>query len=50
MTANHPKDVGGKKANPNYAVLVDTRDRAQAQITYIAQDNIKIGARSRVSL
>ena len=34
---------------PNYAVLVDTRDRLSPQITYVPQENIEIIINTQVS-
>ena len=30
------------KEQPNYAVLVDTRDRPAPQLTYVPQENIEV--------
>ena len=46
--ANHPTNREANIANPNYAILVDTRDRSQAQVTYVAQDNIKLAAKTKI--
>ena len=33
---------------PNYAVLVDTRDRQSAQMTYIPEENIEVISNTKV--
>jgi len=38
MHANNPS----WKTQPNYAILVDTRDRPAPQITYVPQENIQV--------
>ena len=34
---------------PNYAVLVDTRDRQSAQMTYIPEENILVISNTKVN-
>ena len=34
---------------PNYAVLVDTRDRLSPQITYVPQENLDVIINTQVS-
>jgi len=38
----HPKDKPEWRKMPNYAVLVDTRDRLAPQMSYVVQDNIEV--------
>lgn len=38
----HGKDNPKWRDQPNYSVLVDTRDREGAQITYVVQENIEV--------
>ena len=38
MHGGHPE----WKEQPNYAVLVDTRDRPAPQLTYVPQENIEV--------
>ena len=38
MHAGHPE----WRAQPNYSVLVDTRDRTAPQTTYVPQENIEV--------
>ncbi|EDO33868.1 predicted protein, partial [Nematostella vectensis] len=40
--ANHPADKKHWKDMPNYALLVDTRDRPSPQITYVPEENIEV--------
>lgn len=42
MQYNHPKGFEHWRSQPNYALLVDTRDRLTPQITYVPQENIEI--------
>jgi len=44
MHKNNP----GWKSQPNYAVLVDTRDRPAPQITYVPQENIEVMKHTKV--
>ncbi|XP_077976883.1 uncharacterized protein LOC144432531 [Glandiceps talaboti] len=44
----HPKDKPHWRNQPNYSILVDTRDREQAQVTYIPEENIEIIANVRI--
>lgn len=39
---NHPKGMERWRTQPNYAVLVDTRDRLTPQIAYVPQENLDI--------
>lgn len=39
---NHPADKPHWRKLPHYSVLVDTRDRSEPQMTYVAQENIQI--------
>lgn len=39
---NHRKDKPQWRIQPNYAILVDTRDRMTPQLTYVPQENIDI--------
>ncbi|WAR09113.1 FBX21-like protein [Mya arenaria] len=39
---NHPQGMEGWRTQPNYAILVDTRDRLAPQITYVPQENLEI--------
>ena len=43
MHGGHPE----WKGQPNYAVLVDTRDRPAPQITYVPQENIEVGGATK---
>ena len=36
------------KKQPNYSVLVDTRDRQGAQVTYVPQENIEVISKVKV--
>ena len=38
----HGPDRPDWRKQPNYAVLVDTRDRQGAQITYVVQENMEV--------
>jgi len=38
----HGRDNPGWRKQPNYSVLVDTRDREGAQTTYVVQENIEV--------
>lgn len=40
--ASMHKENPGWTTQPNYAMLVDTRDRAAPQITYVPQENIEV--------
>ncbi|XP_070568963.1 uncharacterized protein [Ptychodera flava] len=44
----HPADKPHWRKQPNYSILVDTRDRPQAQVTYIPQENIEIVSNTKV--
>ncbi|XP_067946355.1 uncharacterized protein [Watersipora subatra] len=48
LAVNHPTDSKVAQVYPNYAVLVDVRDRPEAQLTYVAQDNIKLATNTRI--
>ncbi|XP_045197897.1 uncharacterized protein LOC123552355 [Mercenaria mercenaria] len=39
---NHPPGKEHWRTQPNYAILVDTRDRLAPQITYVPQENLEI--------
>ncbi|KAH3729491.1 uncharacterized protein LOC127853546 [Dreissena polymorpha] len=39
---NHEKGKEHWKTQPNYAILVDTRDRLAPQITYVPQENLQV--------
>jgi len=39
---NHPANKPHWRRNPNYAVLVDVRDRSDPQLTYVAEENVEI--------
>ena len=49
LAANHPKGKEHWRDQPNYAILVDTRDRKQPQITYVPQENIEIITKTKVN-
>lgn len=38
----HPQDKKHWQEQPNYSILVDTRDRLSPQITYVPQENIEV--------
>lgn len=40
--ANHPPDKPHWQTQPNYAILVDTRDRLTPQMTYVPEENFEI--------
>lgn len=42
LKSMHPEDKPHWRTMPNYAILVDTRDRLSPQITYVPQDNLNI--------
>ncbi|XP_013408133.1 uncharacterized protein LOC106175746 [Lingula anatina] len=44
----HPKDKKHWRDMPNYAILVDTRDREMPQVTYVPQENIEILSNTKV--
>ncbi|XP_006813670.1 uncharacterized protein LOC102806273 [Saccoglossus kowalevskii] len=44
----HPKDKPYWRNHPNYAILVDTRDRAVPQLTYIPEENIEIITNTKI--
>ena len=41
LKAMHGKNAGWK-GQPNYSILVDTRDRPAPQLTYVPQENIEV--------
>lgn len=42
IKSNHPPGKEHWRTQPNYAILVDTRDRLAPQITYVPQENLEI--------
>ncbi len=38
----HGKENKHWRKQPNYSVLVDTRDREGAQVTYVVQENMEV--------
>jgi len=42
LNAMHPKDKPEYRTMPNYAVLIDTRDRLAPQMSYVVQENIEV--------
>ncbi|XP_060557516.1 F-box only protein 21-like [Ruditapes philippinarum] len=39
---NHPPGMEHWRTQPNYAIIVDTRDRLAPQITYVPQENLEV--------
>jgi hemimethylated DNA binding protein len=35
---------------PNYAILVDTRDRPEPQVTYVPEENLEIITNTKVHI
>ncbi|XP_031551876.1 F-box only protein 21-like [Actinia tenebrosa] len=46
--SNHPADKPHWQTMPNYAILVDIRDRAEPQVTYIPEENIEIISNTKI--
>lgn len=46
--SNHPKDKEHWKDEPNYAILVDERDRPGSQTTYVPEENIEIISNTKI--
>lgn len=44
----HPPDKPHWRHQPNYAILVDTRDRLEPQTTYVPEENIEIVTNTKV--
>lgn len=44
----HPADKHHWRTMPNYAILVDTRDRQSPQRTYVPEENIEIISNSKI--
>jgi hemimethylated DNA binding protein len=44
----HPPDKPHWRKQPNYSILVDTRDRLDAQTTYVPQENIDVLVNTQV--
>ena len=44
----HGPDRPEWQSQPNYSVLVDTRDRQGAQITYVVQENMEVVKNTKV--
>ncbi|ESO84052.1 hypothetical protein LOTGIDRAFT_229575 [Lottia gigantea] len=44
----HPKGKEHWRKMPNYSILVDTRDRLEAQVTYVPQENIELLMHTKV--
>ncbi|XP_064614732.1 uncharacterized protein LOC135478946 [Liolophura sinensis] len=42
LSEMHPKNKKHWRNMPNYAILVDTRDRINAQMTYVPEENIQV--------
>ncbi|GFO42712.1 F-box only protein 21 [Plakobranchus ocellatus] len=42
LEENHPPEKWHWRRMPNYAILVDSRDRPGKQITYVPQENIEV--------
>ena len=48
LKQNHPAGKERWRHQPNYAILVDSRDRPGVQITYVPQENIKLTPKLKV--
>ena len=48
LKQNHPAGKERWRHQPNYAILVDSRDRPGVQITYVPQENIKLTPKIKV--
>lgn len=48
LNAMHPPDKKHWQEMPNYAVLVDVRDRPEPQITYVPQENLRLVVNTKV--
>ncbi|XP_065838206.1 uncharacterized protein [Oscarella lobularis] len=49
LRMNHPQDKPQWRQQPNYAILVDKRDRPDGQETYVPQENIEIIANTKIN-
>jgi len=45
----HPADKSHWRKMPNYSILVDTKDRSEAQTTYVPQENIEILTQTEIN-
>lgn len=48
LKENHAADKSHWRKMPNYAILVDTRDRMSPQMTYVPQENLQVITSTRV--
>ncbi|XP_014681547.1 PREDICTED: F-box only protein 21-like [Priapulus caudatus] len=48
VNQNHPDDKPDWRTQPNYSVIVDTRDRPTPQSTYIPQENIEVLKQTKI--